>query len=184
MHATWSERNERQPAAYLRDARVGGVQEVAEERVAVVRADGGGGVWEEVVVEQAFPKELVEDSGGVAQGTSEPGVLNGNIHNDLAWLDVDWRCLAGVGGSLPCCLDALGVSLNRVLLENKSSGGRFEEAVERLSEWTRICERRVLPFTVAAPSIYIHAWQKEGLTWGSRWNGISSWWERQCQQNR
>lgn len=69
------------PIPYLRDARVGGVQETAEKGVAVVRADGRGRKGEKVMIEQTFSKELVKEARGVAQGTSEPWVLDGNIHN-------------------------------------------------------------------------------------------------------
>lgn len=74
-----------QPAPYLGNARVGGVQKTAEERVSVGRADGGGSKGEEVMIKQTFSKELVKESRGIAQGTSEPRVLDGNIHNFSAW---------------------------------------------------------------------------------------------------
>lgn len=78
-------------SCYLRNAGAGGIQKAAEQRLSVIRADGGGSVGEEVVVEHALSKKLVEESGrvGRAHGTSEPGVLDGNIHSDwssLAWL--------------------------------------------------------------------------------------------------
>lgn len=49
--------------------------------MAAVRADGGGSKGEKVMIEQTFSKELVKEARGVAQGTSEPWVLDGNIHN-------------------------------------------------------------------------------------------------------
>lgn len=49
--------------------------------MAVVRADARRSEGEEVMIKQAFSKELVKEARGVAQGTSEPRVLDGNIHN-------------------------------------------------------------------------------------------------------
>lgn len=69
---------------YLRHAGVGRIQKAAEQRLSVIGTDGGGGVGVKVVVKHALPKKLVKESGRVdrAQGASEPGVLDGNIHSD------------------------------------------------------------------------------------------------------
>ncbi len=69
---------------YLRDAGVGRIQKAAEQWLSVIGADGGGGVGEEVIVKHALSKKLVKEPGRVdrAQGASEPGVLDGNIHSD------------------------------------------------------------------------------------------------------
>lgn len=74
-----------QVSCYLRHARVGGVQEVAEQRLSVVGADGGGSVGEQVIVEHALPEKLVKETSGIhgAHGTSEPRVLDGNIHTSV-----------------------------------------------------------------------------------------------------
>lgn len=90
---------------YLRDARVRRIQKAAEQCLSVVRADGGRGVGEEVVVEHALSEKLVKESGrvGRAQGASEPGVLNGNIHSDWRQFGLAWLGLAQ-GGS--CALSA------------------------------------------------------------------------------
>lgn len=64
---------------YLRDA---GVQHGAEERLAVVGADGGGQEGQQVVLKEALTEELVEQPAGVegSQRTLEPGVLDGHVH--------------------------------------------------------------------------------------------------------
>lgn len=69
---------------YLRDARVGKIQKAAKQRLSVIGADGRRRVGEQVVVEHALPEKLVKEPGGVcrAQGASEPGVLDGDIHTD------------------------------------------------------------------------------------------------------
>lgn len=69
---------------YLRDARVGKIQKAAKQRLSVVGADGRRRVGEQVVVEHALPEKLVKEPGGVcrAQGASEPGMLDGDIHTD------------------------------------------------------------------------------------------------------
>ena len=69
---------------YLRDARVGGIQKASEQRLSVIGADGGSSVGEKVIVKHSLSKKLVKESGWVdgAQGTSEPGVLDGNIHSE------------------------------------------------------------------------------------------------------
>lgn len=68
---------------YLRGAGVGGIQKAPEQGLSVKRADGGGGVGEEVVVKHALSEKLVKQPGrvGRAQGASEPGMLDGNIHS-------------------------------------------------------------------------------------------------------
>lgn len=69
---------------HLRHARVGKIKKAAKQRVSVIGADGGGCVGKQVVVKHALPEKLVKKPGGVrrAQGASEPGVLDGDIHND------------------------------------------------------------------------------------------------------
>lgn len=63
--------------------------------MSVIGADRGGGEGEKVIVKHSLSEKLVKESGGVdgAQGTSEPGVLDGNIH-------CGWRrfglCLLGL----------------------------------------------------------------------------------------
>lgn len=66
--------------------------------MAVVRADGGGSEGEEVMIKQTFSKELVKEARWVAQGTSEPRVLDGNIHNFSASC-----CLVNLGPILSLC---------------------------------------------------------------------------------
>lgn len=66
-------------ASYLRDA---GVQHRAEERLAVVGADGGRQEGQQVIFKKALAEELVEQSAGVegSQGSLEPRVLDGDVH--------------------------------------------------------------------------------------------------------
>lgn len=64
--------------------------------MAVVRADGGSS--EEVMIKQTFSKELVKEARGVAQRTSEPWVLDGNIHNFSTCC-----CVVSLGPILSLC---------------------------------------------------------------------------------
>lgn len=69
---------------YLRDARAGKIKKAAKQRLSVIGADGRCRVGEQVVVKHALPEKLVEKPGWVrrAQGASEPGMLDGDIHID------------------------------------------------------------------------------------------------------
>lgn len=70
---------------YLRDAGVGKIQKAAKQRLSVIGADGGSRVGKQVVVKHALPEKLVKKPGGVgrAQGASEPGMLDGDIHTGV-----------------------------------------------------------------------------------------------------
>lgn len=67
--------------------------------MSVIGADGRGRVWEQVIVKHAFPKKLVKKPGGVcrAQGASEPGMLDGDIHTDNRQLGL--TCCGGCSRS-------------------------------------------------------------------------------------
>lgn len=86
-------------SSYLRDAGGGRIHKVPEQWPSVIRADGGGSVGEEVVVKYALSKKLVKESArvGRAQGASEPGVLDGNIHSDWRLFGLARLGLAQVG---------------------------------------------------------------------------------------
>lgn len=80
-------------SCYLRDAGVGEIPKVAEQRLSVIGANGGGGVRQDVMVEQALPEELVEESRGISwpQRTSEPGVLDRDVHCDSLFYEKSSR---------------------------------------------------------------------------------------------
>lgn len=67
--------------------------------MSVIGADGGAGVGEKVIVKHSLSEKLVKESRGVdgAQGTSEPGVLDGNIHCDGRRFGLCLLSLAQVG---------------------------------------------------------------------------------------
>lgn len=99
---------------YLRDARAGKIKKAAKQRLSVIGADGGCGVGKQVVVKHALPEKLVKKPGWVrrAQGASEPGVLDGDIHGDNRQFGLTccggWtrsgllRCPAGEGKEVMC----------------------------------------------------------------------------------
>lgn len=139
---------------YLRHARVGRIHKVAEQRLSVIGADGGGGVREKVVVKHALSKKLVEESGRVdrTQGTSEPGVLDGNIHSDWrkSSLNTAWR---GSGWQVPAQLRVQQV-------ERKVRWDR-ENRMMQSSEWIMFPE--CLSSAAQLPPLYIPESQKERL---------------------
>lgn len=143
---------------YLRDARVGGVQEVAEEWVSIVRADTWGSEGKEVIVEQAFSKQLVEEAGGVAQGASKPGVLDGNIHNvrlgnsQLGWAK---RRVANFNLNVTICTWCWGNFSRRRCMRRLIEAG----TVDKDPQWC-------VPFPVKASCwLYTCAAEREAYKW-------------------
>lgn len=142
-------------SGYLRDARVRRIQKAAEQCLSVVRADGGRGIGEEVIVEHALSEKLVKESGrvGRAQGASEPGVLNGNIHSDwrqfgLAWLGSGWQL---------CPISAASSRYEaREVMQDREENVKENKRVKNVLQ-------RVLSSAPRLPALYIPGSQKERL---------------------
>lgn len=143
---------------YLRDAGVGRIQKASEQRLSVIRADGGGSVGEEVVVIHALSKKLVKESGrvGRAQGASEPRVLDGNIHSDWRQFGLAQLGLAQVGRCT--CSAQSPAGEGREVRQDREN-----RMLMKSNEWWMFPECFVLCST-AVSSLYTWEPEREALT--------------------
>lgn len=136
--------------------------------MSVIWADGGGGVRKKVVVVDSLSEELVKESGRVnrTQGTSEPGMLDGNIHSDQRQFDLVWIGLA---------------QLYRCICSNQRPAGQLKEIKQKVEKRTSVEVHLQDISTVLRPLlqrlvlfIYLIV-RKRGFSHESLWNGIISW---------